>query len=263
MNPDTASEESKTGKRPIVGVVPAAGQAKRWRGEIDYSKELYPVRWPGRPGTEIPVIAQLLDAFRVAGIQRSMVVTRPNKLDIPARLLDGKDLGCVLAYIVVESSPGVPYSIAAAKPFLEGCDVVLGFPDIVFEPHDAVRTMVEGWRSTNCDVLLGLFESDDPASSDMVELGPDGRIQRIVVKQPSSLRYSWLMAVWGPRFTAFLADFVAAESPGAEELHTGHILQRAIDAGFTVIGVPVHGGRYLDTGSPERAARIDEFWQSA
>jgi glucose-1-phosphate thymidylyltransferase len=238
--------------------VPAAGHAQRWRGQIGYSKELYPVQWPARPNSKIPVIGFLLDAFRVAGLDRALVVTRPSKIDIPTTLLDGKDFGCLLAYVIIDSTESVAHSLAAAMPFLEGSDVFLGYPDIVFEPHDAVRTMVDAWVGRDCDVLVGLFETDDPASTDTVEMDSRGRLSRVLVKEVSSLRYSWGMAVWRPRFSTFLRESLSTVD--ANELHVGHVLQRAIDSDLVVEGVPIPGGRYLDIGSPETAAKLDAFW---
>jgi glucose-1-phosphate thymidylyltransferase len=246
----------------MIGLVPAAGLAQRWRGQLGFSKELYPITLPAQPDKSIPVIVALLEAFRLAGVPRAIIVTRSIKFDIPATLRDGKDFGCPLAYVVVDASPSVPHSVVAAASFLEGCDVVLGFPDVVFEPHDAMRTIVDAWLVCRCDVLLGLFETDHPETADMVEMDERRLVRRIIVKQPSTLRYAWLVAVWRPQVTAFLRECVRDSDRvvAAGELHLGNLLQKAIDGGFTVAGLPVDGGRFLDLGSPENVERLGAFW---
>jgi glucose-1-phosphate thymidylyltransferase len=250
--------------RPLIGLIPAAGHATRWRGQLSFSKELYPVAESQQiQGNQRPVIAGLLEAFQTAGIGRAVVVTRSGKLDIAAKLLDGKDYGCRLAYVVVDATPSVPYSVSAAIPFVDEFDVVLGFPDIVFRPSDAVRTLVAARSTPHWDVLLALFESDRPEAVDMVDFDDNGTVRRIVVKQAAcGLRYSWILALWSPRFTAYLQSSLQAVDEigqSARELHLGHLLQDAIDAGLKVVGVPIAGGRFLDLGSPEEAERLAGF----
>jgi glucose-1-phosphate thymidylyltransferase len=247
--------------RPLIGLIPAAGHAARWRGQLGYSKELYPVPDPRRVESgPRPVIAWLLDSFQTAGIERAVIVTRAAKLDIAAKLRDGQEYGCRLAYVIVDESPSVPYSVSAAIPFVEEFDVVLGFPDIVFRPSDAIRTLVAARTAADWDVLLGLFESDRPEAVDMVDFDDSGAVRRIVVKQPAcGLRYSWILALWSPRFTAYLRSSPRAVDDigqSQRELHLGHIMQHAIDAGLKVVGVPIAGGRFLDLGSPEEVRRL-------
>jgi len=210
-----------------------------------------------------PVIAGLLESFETAGIGRAVIVTRSRKLDIAAKLLDGKGYGCRLAYVVVDATPSVPHSVSAAIPFIDEFDVVLGFPDIVFRPSDAVRTLVAARSTPDWDVLLALFESDRPEGVDMVDCDDTGAVRRIVVKQPAcGLRYSWILALWSLRFTEYLQSSLHAVDEigqSSRELHLGHILQEAIDAGLKVVGVPIAGGRFLDLGSPEDAERLPDF----
>lgn len=264
-----SSEESviatdASNRRPMIGVVPAAGRATRWRGQLTHSKELYPVAGITTfKGKGVPVIAGLLGAFRLGSVRRAIVVTRPQKVDIPVKLLGGEDFGCPLAYVFVDASPSVPHTIAAALPFLEGCDVALGFPDIIFQPTDAIRTMAAARSEENWDVLLGLFETDRPESADMVDLDRSGTVRQVVVKQPGrGLMYSWITALWRPRFTAYLRESLHSGSEivtSHDELHVGHLMQNAIRDGLSIKGLPIAGGRFLDLGSPEGAERLSTF----
>lgn len=251
--------------RRIIGLIPAAGHATRWGGKLPFSKELYPIESASADVSPPQRVAaeHLVTAFAAAGIDRAFVVTRSVKWDIPTRLLNGESLGCNLAYVVLENSPSVPHSLVAAAPFIAECDVALGFPDIVFHPADAVETLCGRWRAEDCDLLLGLFQTDLYGGADMVELGAADSIGRIEI-QPhhSELRYTWILALWGPRFTHYLADRVdsdgttsSGQSP-REELHLGAVMQAALRDGFSVKGIPISDGRFVDVGTPEGAEKL-------
>ncbi|HEY7213871.1 MAG TPA: hypothetical protein VIC28_04535 [Thermoanaerobaculia bacterium] len=94
----------------------------------------------------------------------------------------------------------------------------------------------------------------------MVELGPDGRVLRVEVRpERTSLRCNWLIAVWGPAFTAFLHEAVRSAPAGEGELQIGAVVQAAIAARLHVEGVELPEGSYRDVGIPaELAAAMRE-----
>src|SRR5215217_2645224 len=98
-------------ERDVVGLVAAAGRAKRI-APLPCSKELYPIgfRRDERSGECRPKVAShyLLEKFRRAGIERTYVVLRDGKWDIPAYFTDGGLVGLDLAYVVVSESLGPP-----------------------------------------------------------------------------------------------------------------------------------------------------------
>jgi glucose-1-phosphate thymidylyltransferase len=89
-------------------------------------------------------------------------------------------------------------------------------------------------------------------------------VKQIVIKpQQTRLKYAWIIAVWTPRFTQFMHDYLKTrleeiEKMGFEsreenppELFIGEVVQKAIEEGLMVEGVkfPEHG--FQDIGSPE------------
>ena len=70
----------------------------------------------------------------------------------------------------------------------------------------------------------------------------------------TGLQLTWLVAVWGAAFTAFLHEWVAAGAedgaPSHRELYMSDALLAAISAGMTVAGLEVPGGGYADFGVP-------------
>lgn len=259
--------------RSLIAVIPAAGRGRRLP-ERSASKELFPLSAWRFPGEDMPrsgvVVEHLLGAIRIAGVRQALVVTRTDKQDIPQHFTIESGVRLPITYVLLSESPSVPHSIAAAAPLAAGCDVVFGLPDILFTPGDAVVTLLERWNQTNCDILLGLFETGRPDKSDMVELEDDMSIKRILIKQAAcKLRHAWILAVWSPIFTEFLLENIkrreqqflesGAIPERGTEIHLGQIFREAIDDGIRVEGLPIAGGRFIDIGTPEDAARIADF----
>ncbi|HVS14244.1 MAG TPA: NTP transferase domain-containing protein [Thermoanaerobaculia bacterium] len=243
-----------------VAIVPAAGTASRL-GRLAGSKELLPIGFERRPDGSSrprPAIAYLLDGLAAAGVERVLVALRAGKWDLPAYLADGAERGMALAYVVLEHSPHVLATVAAALPWTEGREVALGFPDILFRPADAYARILARLRTTDAELVLGLFPTGQCEKTDMVELGPEGRPVALAIKQPDrGLRYTWSIAAWSPGFSRWLAAF-AAGAPRDREVHFGEAIQAAIERGRRVEAVVFDDGDYLDVGTAddlERAMR--------
>ena len=244
--------------RPLVGLIPAAGHATRL-GLPNGSKEVVPV--PRDNNRSEPVITALLDAMAAAGIERTFVVLRKDKWDIPRALVSLARSGWPdLAYLVTPRTPSIPATIDVANKFVLDADVVLGFADVVFEPRAALADLVSTRRRYDHDVVLALFPSDRPDKTDMVET--DGQfVTGFRIKPgPCELVYTWILATWGPRFTRFLREFLerdaGRERPG--ELQMSDVLREALASRFTIGAHLVGNGRFIDVGTPEdldRASR--------
>lgn len=241
----------------LIGVIPAAGRARRL-GRLPCSKEVLPIGWERGPNGRPRVVVAcepLLRQMRRAGAGRAFVVVGGGKWDVPAFLGDGDRVGLDLAYLVIEDSPSTAHTVARACRHLGDATTVLGFPDLVLQPADALGVIVDRHRVGDTDVVLGLFSTDEPSLFDMVEMDDESAVRRIVIKPPATnLRLTWLAAVWGGRFTGFLNEWVAAARPAeaapGRELYVGDVVQAAIAAGLTVVGVEVPGGGYEDIGVP-------------
>ena len=245
---------------PVVGLVPAAGQAGRL-GALPCSKEILPIGFTEADGRRrpLPACEPLLESLRTAGVRRAWVLLRKGKWDIPELLgrglSAGEDDGLSLAYLALDATASVPETLDAAYPFVAESRVALGFPDILFEPHDAYRHLLACLDEVDADVVLGLFPTDQHEKTDMVEL--DGsRIRRLVIKQPDAgLDYTWSIAVWAPTFSHYLHEFLARRETAADELYVGQVIQAAIDDGMVVESVAFPDGSYLDIGTPEDLER--------
>ena len=246
---------------PLVGLIPAAGRAERL-GPLPCSKELLPVGFRQTPQGPVPKVAghYLLERFRAGGIRRAFMVLHESKWDIPRYFGSGEIADVALAYLSIPGSRSVPETLDQAYPFVQDSLVALGFPDVIFEPVDAYARLVERQAATGADLVLGLFPTERFQTTDMVELGPDGRVLRVEVRpETTSLRFNWLIAVWGPGFTVHLHEAVGSTPPGEEELQIGAVVQGALAAGLHVQGVQFPQGSYRDIGIPaELAAAMRE-----
>lgn len=248
----------------VVGLIPAAGSATRL-GALPCSKEVLPVGLRASAGGPRVRVAceSLLDGFRRGGVHRAFVLLRRGKWDVPDHLGTGERFGVHLAYLALEPTASVPETLDAAFPFVAGATVALGFPDIHFEPADAYARLLHHLDEAGGDgpeAVLGLVPSAEHRKTDMVELDHRGRVRRIAIKQPDvGLRHAWTVAVWTPRFTRFLHDFLRREggaggAPSPRELYPGDVFHAAVDGGMRVDGVIFEDGRQLDVGTPDGLA---------
>jgi len=247
--------------REIWGLVPAAGSASRLGrppGGRGPSKEILTVA--GADGGERIACQDLFDNFRLAGVTRAIVLLRSGKWDIARRLGDGSELGVELAYRVLAPTKGVPYTLAAAAPFLGEQSVALGFPDILVQPRNLLARLVQHRERTQAEIALALVPCDRPTASDMVEADARGRVKRIEIKPESTaLRFTWAFALWTPRFTRFLVRWCAEWNPRSARLgrepFVSDVLLAAMADGIEIQTLVVPEARLLDIGTPETLAR--------
>ena len=246
---------------PLVGLIPAAGRAERL-GPLPCSKEILPIGFRETSRGPVPKVIghYLLERFRAGGIRRIFMVIHESKRDVPRYFGTGEIADVNLAYLSIPGSRSVPETLDRAYPFVQDSLVALGFPDVIFQPVDAYARLVARQAATGADLVLGLFPAERFQSTDMVELGPDGRVQRVEVRpQTTSLRCNWLIAVWSPVFTRFLHERVGEASSGTGEFQVGAVVQAAVAGGLRVEGVELPEGSYRDIGTPaELAAAMRE-----
>lgn len=262
MCKDNKSYGGKTSKG-LIGLIPAGGQGSRI-GPLPCSKEIYPIGFdPHRQDRPKVACHYLLEKMRFAEIKQAYIILKEGKWDIPAYFLDGKMIGMDIAYLVIDDSFGVPYTINKAFPFVREANIAFGFPDIYIETNDVFTMLSARLAYNDCDIVLALFPSDRPDKADMVDLDADGKIRDIIIKQPQTkLSYTWGAAVWTPVFSQFIHSYVE-EAVGSlaqkqKELFIGEVVGAAIDSGLRVEAVKVSDEVFLDIGTPEdllRAAR--------
>lgn len=246
--------------------MPAGGRASRI-APIPCSKELFPVGFRSvdedrslRPKV---ICHYLLERMRLASVTKVFIILRQGKWDIPAYLGDGSMLGMQLAYLMIDMSDGVPYTIDQAYHFIQDSLVAFGFPDIIFQPDDAFEQLLTKQAATDADIVLGLFPAHQPEKMDMVDLYEDGRIRQVIIKpSQTNLHYTWIIAVWTPVFMQFMHEYLTSlknkkgriglnkEVSKKKELYVGDVIQAAIQDDLYVEVVVFPNGKYFDIGTP-------------
>ena len=243
-------------KPEVIGLIPAAGKATRV-SPLPCSKELFPIGFGtnAKDRKLIPKVAchYLFERMRLAKINKAYIVIRQGKWDIPAYFGDGSILDMHLAYLMMGLPLGVPYTLDQAYPFVQDAIIALGFPDILFEADDAFDQLLAHLAAKEIDVVMGLFPCKRARKADMVALGDDGRVKRIVIKpRETNLRFSWAIAVWTPVFSHFMHEYVSAlkeKAADQSELFVGDVFNAAIQEGLRVEGVLVSDKPFLDIGT--------------
>jgi len=250
-----------------VGIIPAAGHASRI-SPSPCSKELIPFGF-GRlqDGRLHPkaVSHYLLDKYKAAGVSTAYFILRKGKWDIPGYFGDGSMMGMNFAYLLMNLPYGVPYTIEQAYPFVKTSKIMLGLPDILFEPENAFLLADETLIRKQADMVLGLYPPKDDRQvkkCDMVQWdSQSGQIQKIVVKPKSSdLDYIWVFAVWTPVFSIFMHNYLEIDrnrrrnGQQEREIHFGHVIQQAIANGLRVYGRAFPSHHFSDIGTPNELA---------
>ncbi|WP_299820556.1 sugar phosphate nucleotidyltransferase [uncultured Pontibacter sp.] len=243
---------------PIVGIIPAAGLATRLQ-PLPFSKELYPIGFE-QEGERIKhpkvVAAYLVERMAAGGAEQLYFILRSGKWDIPSYFGDGSKYNLSIAYLLMGLPYGAPFSVGQAYAFVQNKLVLFGFPDILISESDAFNKLVARQAETAADVVLGIFEVDNPKKWDVVERQDDGSVEIIYPKpHQANAKHAWAFACWRPEFTAFMHNYLieVTESTAAsqKELSMGHVLQAAINNGLRVQSVLFEKGTCLDVGTPE------------
>jgi len=259
------------GSFDVVGLVPAAGRARRLP-RLPCSKELYPLGFRqdeqgGDLQTEV-VSQRLLDKFHKAGVTRAYIILREGKWDIPAYFREGEKVGLSLAYVVITESLGPPDTLDRAYPFVKNDTVAFGFPDILFGPDDVFDRLLRRLEDANADVVLGLYPAVASGELDMVDVDKAGRVVGMLLKPKSApLTFTWTCAVWRPRFTEFMHRFMQEERAKGDraslayegidaqgDLPVGAVIKRAVEENLQVHGVIFPDDTFRDIGTPRSLA---------
>jgi len=254
----------------IIGIIPAAGHATRL-GRLPFSKEVYPIGFEKTNNKSVPKVVSryLLEDMADAGITEFHFVLRQGKWDIPAYYKSGGRFNYNICYHIAEHGYGVPFSVNQVYPFIKDKIVALGFPDILIKPKTIfINVIDEFMKLSDASIVLGLIPTSRPENGDMVVYDNKMRIKDLIIKSPnhSNLKYTWIIALWKPEFSAFLNDYISKELTDKSEAELwsknyqmGETIIVAIQAGLKVQGVLFEKGSFIDIGTPDDLQNANEY----
>ena len=224
------------------GIIPAAGRGSRIQ-PLAFSKELLPVGSSQEDGVERPraVSEYLVERMIRGGADKLCFVISPWKSDIVQYF--GERFGPARICYVVQSRPsGLCDAVFQALPFIPPEEQVLvGLPDTVWFPEDALQDAPADRLS------FLLFPVERPEFFDAVMLGPESRVEQILVKTPHP-GTNW---VWG----AFkLSGSILASLHAlwlerhCQDEYFGTLVNAWIERGGSALGIRA-GEEYVDVGT--------------
>ena len=227
----------------VWGIIPAAGNGTRIQ-PLAFSKELLPVGSRiDETGAERPraVSEYVVERMVAGGVEKLCVVISAGKSDIVQYY--GGAIGAVpVAYVIQDRADGLCDAIFRARPLIGADDtVVVGLPDTVWFPVDALRSLADGRFS------FLLFPVERPDLFDAVETDADGRVRAILVKSAEHSS-GWIWGAFkmpGRVLHALHALWVERDRT---DLYVGTLVQAWLAAGGEAWGVRA-GARYVDVGT--------------
>lgn len=224
------------------GIIPAAGLGSRIQ-PLAFSKELLPVGSRCEDGVERPraVSEYLVERMLRGGATKICFVIAPGKSDIVQYF--GGSIGAAHICYAVQSRPaGLCDALFQALPLIEPREqVLIGLPDTVWFPEDALRHLPDGQLS------FLLFPVARPELFDAVITADDQRVTEIRVKrQDPGTRWVWgAFKLSGAIFRELHDLWLARER---QDEYIGTLVNAWLAAGGSAFGIPA-GEDYVDVGT--------------
>lgn len=241
------------------GIVPAAGAGSRIQ-PLAFSKELLPVGSQVDGNQERPraVSEYLVERMVLGGATKLCFVISPGKTDI-LQYYGSRLWGADIAYVVQPAPGGLCDAVFRAAPLIASDEqVIIGLPDTIWSPEDALRALPD-------DVLsFLLFSVDRPEFFDAVVTDEQSHVLEIQVKHPHPTS-SWIWGVIKLPGRVFHALHRLWCRPERRDEYFGTLINAWLAEGGEAVGVRA-GGEYVDVGTLHgyrRALQLLDRSQSA
>ncbi len=244
-----------------IGLIPAAGKGIRLG--LPYPKELYPII---RENRYKPVSQYILENMTESGIKQVVFVINETKHQLIGYFGDGSRFNCHTSYAVQENredansstSPGLAHALDSAYYLTRNKTVFFGMADTIITPQDVFREIYSTMNETT-DAILGLFPTHHPEKVGMVQFDKNNHVEQIIDKpKVTSLKYSWGVIIWQPKFTEFLHDCITNQKIYDFAL----VMNKAINTGLNFQGIVLHNYSYADLGTYEEIMELEEKQKS-
>jgi glucose-1-phosphate thymidylyltransferase len=227
-----------TQEPPLKGLIATGGKGSRLR-PFTYTgaKQLVPI-------ANKPVLFYGVEQLVAAGITEIGVVVGDTAAQVQAALGDGTRFGARFTYLPQAAPLGIAHTLVVAREFLGESPFVLFLGDNFL--RGGIIPLVERFVQEGAAGQVQLVRVARPQEFGVAELGPDGRLLRVVEKPrqpPSDLILTGIYL-----FRPVVHDVVATLRPSARgELEITEAIQGLIDRGARVTACPIED-HWIDTG---------------
>lgn len=224
------------------GIVPAAGQGSRIQ-PLAFSKELLPVGSRAEGPEERPraVSEYLVERLVLGGATRICFVISPGKSDI-LEYYGGHVFSADVFYAVQPRPAGLCDAVFRSAPLIRpDDDVLVGLPDTIWYPDDALARLPPGPLSFLC------FQVEQPQFFDAVVADEDGRLQEIQVKQPDPGSH-WIWGAFRVSGRAFHELRELWQEQGRGDEYIGTLVNAYLRRGGRATALRI-GTAYVDVGT--------------
>lgn len=225
------------------GIIPAAGIGSRIQ-PLAFSKELLPVgsRFEGETERPRAVSEYLVERMVLGGATKICFVISPGKSDI-LEYYGGGRLGTAEFAFVVQPRPmglcdAIFHAALLVRPDEE---VVIGLPDTIWFPADALRALPGGVLS------FLLFPVERPELFDSVVLDENDRVREIQVKQLNAAS-PWIWGAFKMPGAILLELFALWRERERADEYFGTLVNAWLARGGHAVGVRA-GVSYVDVGT--------------
>ena len=220
------------------GVIPAAGNGTRIQ-PLAFSKELLPVGGEDRPKA---VSEYLVERMEKGGANKLAFVISPGKSDIVEYYGKRPRTAASIAYVVQPEPVGLCDAIFRAAPLVhESEDVIVGLPDTIWFPEDALAALPRE------KLAFLLFPVADSSKFDAVSCDLHGNVHRIDVKKPGSAT-PWIWGAFRMPGHVFHELHAFWSARAVRDEYVGTLVNAWLAEGGSAVGVEA-GTSYVDVGT--------------
>jgi glucose-1-phosphate thymidylyltransferase len=191
-----------------------------------------------------PILFYGLESIAAAGIRQVGIVVGDTAPAIEAAVGDGSRFGLSVTYLRQEAPLGLAHAVLIARDYLGEEPFVMYLGDNLLV--GGITAFVEEFVRERPAAQVLLTKVEHPENFGVAELGPDGRLVRLVEKPKEPRSDLALIGVY--LFDASVHAAVAAISPSWRgELEITDAIQHLLDTGH-VVRPHVLEGPWIDTG---------------
>jgi mannose-1-phosphate guanylyltransferase len=192
-----------------------------------------------------PFLAYQLDFLKRHGIIDIVLCTAYKAEDFRQTMGDGSRYGVHITYVHEQTALGTGGAIKNAEPYIDGPTLICN-GDILMTLD--LTELIRFHRDRKALATVSLTEVADPSAFGVVELAPDGRIQRFLEKPPPGTTTSKLINAG----TYVFEKEIFSRIPAGEV----YSAERGLFPGLLADGKPLFGkalsGYWLDVGTIEK-----------